>query len=230
MTIKNINSIFLIIFLTAAINAQNIKTQNINLGNFDDLVPLDVQVEKAEFLGQACIKVSKVTNKGYDEIPHSLVLLPNIEFTNGTIELELAAIPDPKAVESSRGFVGLAFHLDKENPESYECIYLRPTNGRADDQLRRNHSVQYVSHPEYPWYRLRKESPGFYESYVDLVPGEWTKVKIEVEGNKAKLYVHGNEQPTLIVNDLKKEGRGGIIGLWLHSTTIAYFSDLRITQ
>lgn len=38
-----------------------------------------------------------------------------------------------------------------------EAIYLRPTNGRADDQLRRNHAVQYISHPEHLWERLRAE-------------------------------------------------------------------------
>jgi hypothetical protein len=50
----------------------------------------------------------------------------------------------------------------------FECFYLRPTNGRADDQVRRNHSVQYISFRGFPWYRL--ESPEKYESYTDLVP------------------------------------------------------------
>ena len=95
----------------------------------------------------------------------------------------------------------------------YECIYLRPTQGRADDQLRRNHSVQYISHPEYPWERLRKENPSQYETYTDLVPGEWTKVKIEVKGNKARLWVNGSDQPTMLVNDLKLGDAQGPIAL-----------------
>jgi signal peptidase I len=41
---------------------------------------------------------------------------------------------------------------------------------------------------------LRKEFPEKYESYVDLVAGEWTRVKIEVRGEKARLYVNGVEQ------------------------------------
>jgi len=81
---------------------------------------------------------------------------------------------------------------------------IRPTNGRADDQLRRNHSAQYISFPDYEWQRLRAEAPGQYESYVDLVPGEWTRVKVEVSGVKARLYVHDASQPSLIVNDLKR--------------------------
>ena len=53
---------------------------------------------------------------------------------------------------------------------------LRPTNGRAEDQPRRNHSTQYVSEPDFPWQRLRQENPGVYETYTDLQPGVWTKI------------------------------------------------------
>jgi hypothetical protein len=38
-----------------------------------------------------------------------------------------------------------------------------------------------------------------YESYVDLQPGVWTEYRIQVEDRKARLYVHGAEQPCLIV-------------------------------
>jgi hypothetical protein len=75
-------------------------------------------------------------------------------------------------------------------------FYLRPTTGRAGDHERRNHSVQYISHPDWPWFRFRKERPSEHESYVDLVPGEWTKVRIEVGGERAQLYLHSNDQPT----------------------------------
>ena len=103
--------------------------------------------------------------------------------------------------------VGIAFRV-KEDLQTYDAFYLRPTNGRAEDQERRNHSVQYISHPDWPWFRLRKETPGKYESYVDLVPGQWTKIRIEVRGEQARLYVHDNEQPTLIVKDVKSGANG----------------------
>jgi hypothetical protein len=64
--------------------------------------------------------------------------------------------------------------------------YLCPTNGRAKDQERRNHAVQYVSHPDWPWFRLRKESPSKYEPYVDLRSGVWTRMKIEVQGDRGR--------------------------------------------
>jgi hypothetical protein len=156
------------------------------------------------------------------------VLISGSEFKNGTIELELAGEPAPDADPNMRGFVGVAFHIDPEDPQRYECFYLRPTNARADDQLRRNHSTQYVSHPEHPWYRLRQESPGVYESYVDLVPGAWTKIRIEVSGTRARLFLQDAEQPALIVHDLKLGESAGQVGLWLHSSTLAHFRDLTI--
>ena len=157
-----------------------------------------------------------------------LALVQELEFSNGTIEVELAGAPEPAAGESARGFVGIAFRL-QEDLQTYDAFYLRPTNGRAEDQERRNHSVQYISHPEWPWFRFRKETPSKYESYVDLVPGQWTKIRIEVDGERARLYVHGNEQPTLIVNDVKSgaDASGGV-ALWLEPGTVAHFRNLTV--
>jgi hypothetical protein len=118
----------------------------------------------------------------------------------------------------------------QEDRSRYECFYLRPTNGRAEDQLRRNHSAQYIAHPEFPWHRLRRETPGKYESYVDLVPGEWTKVKVVVSGRDARLFVHGADQPTLIVSDLKLDAAEGAVALWIGPGTEAHFSNLKVSQ
>src|SRR4029077_16728023 len=121
----------------------------------------------------------------------------------------------------------IAFRM-KDRGAKFECFYLRPTNGRAEDQLRRNHSVQYESFPEYPWYRLRKENPGVYESYADMEAGAWTKIRIEVTGAKARLYVNGAAEPSLVVNDLKMgEGRGDI-ALWTTTETDGYFPNLTV--
>ncbi len=107
---------------------------------------------------------------------------------------------------------------------------MRPTNGRAADQLRRNHSVQYVSEPEFTWHRLRDEAPGKYESYADLDAGAWTKMKIVVSGTTARLYVNGAEQPCLVVNDLKHGGGAGRIALWAHVETDAHFGTITVSD
>jgi hypothetical protein len=158
----------------------------------------------------------------------TLAVIEGSAFTNGVIEAEIAGEPAADAPEGARGFVGIAFRLGPDM-RTYDAFYLRPTNGRADDQVRRNHSAQYVSHPEWPWYRLRKEAPERYESYVDLEPGKWTRIRIEVQGERARLFVHGQSQPTLVVNDVKTgAAAGGAIALWINPGTVAHFRDLRI--
>ena len=157
-----------------------------------------------------------------------LAPLTGLDFSNGIIQAEIAGAPAPDAPEGARGFVGIAFRLQSDM-RTFDAFYLRPTNGRADDQERRNHAAQYIAHPDWPWFRLRKETPSRYESYVDLVTGAWTRIKIEVRGARARLYVHGQEQPTLVVNDLKSgaQGKGGV-ALWIDRGTIAHFRDLTV--
>jgi hypothetical protein len=157
----------------------------------------------------------------------SYAVVKDVSFRDGTIEVELAGQPAAGAGSGARGFIGIAFRLQGDG--AYEYVYLRPTNGRADDQVRRNHSTQYSSHPDFDFARSRQEAPEKYESYVDLEPGVWTRYKIEVEGRKVRLYVHGAEQPCLIVNDLKLEPRGGSVALWVGPGTEGYFSNLKIT-
>jgi hypothetical protein len=159
-----------------------------------------------------------------------LAWIKDLEFSNGVIDVEIAGEPAPDAPAGARGFVGIAFRVQRDN-ETYDAFYLRPTNGRADDQERRNHSAQYIAHPDWPWFRLRKETPSKYESYVDLEPGVWTKIRIDVRGAVARLFVHDHTQPTLVVNDVKSgaQGKGGV-ALWLDSGTIAHFRNLTVTS
>ena len=158
-----------------------------------------------------------------------LALVDGPAFGNGVIEAEIAGEPGPGASGGARGFVGIAFRV-QDDRRAYDAFYLRPTNGRADDQERRNHSTQYISHPDWPWDRLRQETPSRYESYVDLVAGAWTKVRIEVRGDKARLFVNGAGQPTLIVNDVKSgASASGKVALWLGPGTIAHFRALTVS-
>jgi hypothetical protein len=153
----------------------------------------------------------------------AIAILSGSDFKNGVIEAEIAGMPRKAAPQDMRGFVGIAFRV-QPGGLPFECFFLRPTNGRAEDQLRRNHSTQYISQPDFPWYRLREETPGVYESYTDLVPGAWTPIRIVVAGARAQLHVNHSEQPCLVVNDLKLGETQGQIALWIGAGTEAYFS------
>ena len=198
----------------------------VDLSDIDALQFHKTQGEWAAHNGFMALRVTEPENtRSSDEDKLVIIDMP---FTNGTIEVDISGEPEAGSFEGARGFVGIAFHADSSGRE-FEAFYIRPTNGRAEDQLRRNHATQYIAHPDWPWHRLREESPGVYESYADLVPGQWTAVKIIVDGDQGRLYLHGNEQPTLIINDLKLAGQSGAVALWIGPGTAAHFRNLRIT-
>jgi len=203
------------------------QERTIPLDHPNDLKPLKVKTETVTYKGRRALRVADAAPEAGDG--ERVVILNGTGFQDGVIEVDLTGEPGPGAGEGARGFVGVAFRVGPE-ARQYECIYLRPTNGRADDQVRRNHSVQYISFPEFPWQRLRQEFPEKYESYADLIPGEWTAVKIEVRGEKARLFLNGAPQPTLLVNDLKHGPSQGDIALWIGPGTVAHFSNLRVLK
>lgn len=173
------------------------------------------------------INDDSVIGKGNPSGGQSLAIVRGSDFKDGTIELDVVGWPRSGARPDTRGFVGLAFRV-KEHGSRFEAFYLRFTNGRADDQLRRNHTAQYVSEPDFPWFRLREENPGLYESYVDVEEKAWTTMKVVAAGTKARLYINGAAQPCLVVDDLKLGDSHGQIALWNGSDTEAYFSNLRV--
>ena len=186
----------------------------------------NVAVSKARHAGKAALRVVDLGPPDGDT--QKLVRLRGVQFGDGEIELWVSGAPTAGANAGAHGFVGLMFRLSDDGTEG-EGIYLRPTNGRTDDQERRNHAVQYFSAPDWPWQRLRRETPSRYETYADMEPDRWTRMRIVVAGDTARLFLDHNAQPTLIVKDLKggADRRGGV-ALWIGPGTSAHFSGVRI--
>jgi hypothetical protein len=208
-----------LLFISAALHAQEIP--------LTDPTVLDLRNTTARVTTWHNRSALDLTRKPGSSA-QQLAILRNHAFHNGTIEVDLAGALSKTADASDRGFIGIAFRMQSD-PSRYECFYIRPTNGRAQDQLRRNHSTQYISMPDWPWFRLRKESPGVYESYADMVEGEWIHMKIVVHGTEAALYLGNAAQPSLLVHDLKLGDTQGAIALWAEPTTDAYFANLKIS-
>ena len=188
----------------------------------DQLIPHKVKLESVDYLGKRAVKITEDGDVANGE---AYAVVKDAVFHNGSIEVELAGSPAGGAAAAARGFIGIAFRLQNGQ---FEYIYLRPTNGRADDQIRRNHSTQYSAHPNFSFAVARQQAPEKYESYVDLEPGAWTRYRITVEGTKARLYVHGASEPCLIVNDLKLGDSSGGVALWIGPGTEGYFAGLEI--
>lgn len=196
----------------------------------DGVDPVKTKADVATYRGRRAVRVINfdgLTASGTPAGAQAIAIVKASDVKDGTIEVDVAGLQREGAPPTTRGFVGIAFHV-QDHGSRYESIYLRMLNARADDQLQRNHSTQYVSQPDFTWQRLRKENPGVYESYVDLEPGGWTRMKIVVVGTKASLYVNGGDQPCLIVNDLKLGETHGQVALWTGSNTEAYFSNLTV--
>jgi len=192
----------------------------------DKLQVLNGTVEKARHQGREAVKLTIAKGKE-DSDEDMMAIVPGTDFQDGTLEVDVSGAPRAGAEPSAKGFIGLAFRV--KDGENFELLYIRPVNGRLQNQAMRNHSTQYVSAPNFGWRKLREESPWVYESYTDLEPGKWTHLKIVVAGEKAQLYVNGAKQPTLIVNDLKRGKSRGAVALWSHCTTDAYFANLKVT-
>jgi len=151
------------------------------------------------------------------------VWLEGVSFAAGTIEFEVRG----KDV-FQKSFVGAAFHgLDDA---TFEAVYFRPFNFRSTDPARVVHAVQYVSHPDNTWQKLRAEKPDQYEKPVKPVPDPngWFHARIVVEANKISVYVDGASEPCLTVDSLS--GRGsGLVGLMVGNGSGGDFADFKIT-
>jgi len=211
--------------LAALLGISQAQTKSVPLDPLNGLKPLNVKAESVTYRGRKSVRITDASASAPDGA--RLAIVSGTDFADGVIEAELTGDALPGMPDTVRGFTGIAFRVSPDGAQ-YECLYLRPKNGRSEDQLQRNHSTQYISAPDFPWQRLRSETPGKYESYVDLEPGAWTKVKIDVRGDKARLYVNGAIQPALIVDDLKRGKSKGAVALWIGPGVIAHFAQLRI--
>ena len=215
--------VFAIAMIWAGVGQATPDAQTFGLSDTKDLVLLNVKAEAVEYKGRKAVRLTKDAQKG------GFALLRGTDFQDGTIEADIALkITTPPGVRMP-GFVGIAFRA-RPDASQYELFYLRPGNSHAEDQAMRNHSVQYTSEPDFGWYKLRREWPSVYETYVELQTETWTKVRIEVKGRSAKLFLNGSENPALVVDGLKGQDLRGGVALWAYQGEEAYFSNLRVTN
>jgi hypothetical protein len=199
-------------------------TQTFTLSDTKDLIEQGLHAEPVDYLGRKAIRLTRPGEDGA-----GLALLKGSQFHDGTIEVDIATKITAPPGHRMPGFTGIAFRTAPD-ASSYELFYLRPGNSHADDQAMRNHSVQYISVPDFPWEKLRRQWPSIYESWAELQPDQWTHVKIDVHGRQARLFLNNSPNPSLTINGLKGDSLDGAIGLWGYTREEAYFSNLKITS
>jgi len=184
--------------------------------------PKDVQV-----FNRRVSSLSDGTRKGLrlSENPgDGVAYLRGIELGNGTIEFDLKG----KDVQG-QSFVGVAFH--GVDSSTYDAIYFRPFNFKAEDPARRSHAVQYISHPTYTWQKLRAERPGIFEQPVNPAPdpNAWFHVRVVVASPKVSVFVGDAKEPCLVVTRLN-DRTNGLVGLWVGNNSGGDFADLKIVS
>lgn len=198
----------------------------------DQFKLLGVTMKEVTYKGGKAFEVRMPTSSYQDPAKEALAdrnfmaWLP-IEFGDGTIEVDVASDLAPDAPDYARGFVGLAYRIDGAG--RFENLYLRPTNSVADDQVRRNHTIQYAAYPDFRFDALRRDFPAKYETYASIDTGRWIHLKLVVKGMTARLYLDGSTRPAFVVTDMKLPAtQHGGVGVWIESGTIAHFRNLRV--
>jgi hypothetical protein len=153
-----------------------------------------------------------------------LAWLKGQTFSTGTLELEIKG----KDI-LQKSFVGVAFH--GVNDSTYEAVYFRPFNFHSKDSIRRIHAVQYVSHPKYPWYKLRDEHNGVYEKGITPAPDPngWFHARIDVTSTEVLVYVNRATTPSLRVSRLTLSNDGAV-GVWVGEGSGGEFAKFKITK
>ena len=210
--IKKLFTVVLVLFLFSMTLWQETLKMHVHKFADNDLENnWTVKTKAAEIIqykGKTALRLKKGPGQG-------IAYLKGVEFVNGTIELDIAAIPR---------FTGIVFRL--QDDQTYEGIYFRPQNSR--NPAKGNNTVQYISHPENTWFCLRKNFPGKYEAAADIPPDEWFHVKVEVIGLEAKVYVNQSETPCLVVKDLLHGTSKGKVGVFCGNTSGGTFANFTV--
>lgn len=156
--------------------------------------------------------------------------LKNSDFENGTIEVKvLSRIQKNTPYPDSWGFIGLAFRITGKD-SAFESMYIRPKVGRSANADVKNEAVQYYSFPDYKMDNIGNTPGGPFEASADIGLNEWITLRIEVQGQRATLYVNDKKEPVLTIKNMKGNLKSGAIGLWVDIGTEGYFKDLKITE
>ena len=196
--------------------------------NAENFQAIHTSVENALLDGESVLRVVKSEKvEFFDEDTYARLL--DFNFHNGTICVEMRSSLLPDAPEFARGFIGIVFRINRDNSE-FESYYVRPTNGRHPDPVRRAHGSQYFSYPGYTFAYFREHGSSGYEAPCDIGLDEWIALKAVIQDGTAAFYVNAMDKPVLVVEDLKHgtDARGGI-GFYVDIGTEAFFRNLQLT-
>lgn len=190
--------------------------------------PINVDSRLVNLNGEIVSRVVK-SNKIMEFDENTYAKLADNSFHNGIIEVKILSKLLPDAPDFARGFIGITFRVN-EDDSKFESFYIRPTNGRVDDSVRKNRAIQYFSYPKYTFEYFRKKGIIDYEGSADIGLNEWITLRAVINGARGEFYLNHEENPVLVVENMKHGDSKGAIGLFVDIGTEGFFKDLRITS
>ena len=208
--------VFTLIVLPCLLFSQRQQTLELtNLYKKEKLKSVNREIKIVSGDSGAYLKISESKKEG-------IIWLPVKDFKNGTIEIEMRG----KDV-FQRSFIGIAFHGVDDS--KYDAVYCRPFNFFAKDSVRRIHAVQYISHPDFTWEKLRKERNAVFEKEIinPPNPNEWFIMKLVIDSTTVKAYINNANAPSLIIEKLNNR-TSGKIGLFTADSSGGDFKIIKI--
>ena len=179
----------------------------------------DAIAQPAELDGRQVVRLIATGDSANGDV--GLARPIGLTFSTGTIEVDLKG-------QSVRGrsFLGVAFNVVDE--KTFEAIYFRPFNFKADEPFG-SRSVQYISWPTNTWEHLRKNSPGQFERTVTPIPDPdgWFHAQIEVTDTRVRVFVNHAREPSLVVKRLPAADAPRAVALFVDSAD-GFYADFTV--
>ena len=141
------------------------------------------------------------------------IVLTDVLLENGTIEFDIN-FPDQRA------FPGIGFRW--EDKDNHEIIYFRPGSSGDPDALQYNP----VFNGRGAWQLYHGKG---YTDSLTFKYDEWQHIKLEISGDKARLFWDDRELPALSVVELKRAPKEGKITLRAMGAPV-HFANFQYTK
>jgi hypothetical protein len=211
------NTLLFLSLITTSIFAQKQQSFNLfDLQNQGKLTVINRKIEAVEEQGNKFVRLSEGSKEG-------VIWLPVKNFQNGILEIEMRG----KDI-LQRSFIGLIFH--GQNDSTYDAVYCRPFNFFAKDSVRKIHAVQYISHPNFTWKKLRETRNGEFEKEIISPPDPngWFTMKIVIENKSVKAYINQDAKPSLSVEKLTNT-QNGKVGIFVGDGSGGDFRNVKVS-
>lgn len=180
--------------------------------------------DNLEVVNRDILSISDHSLQLNNKVGDGLAIIEDVNFSKGVIELEIKGENNP-----GKSFVGFAFNI--QNDSTYEAVYFRPFNFQSPEQIRREHSMQYISHPKNTWRYLRTNFEGQYEAVFPRKPdpNDWFEVSIEVSEKEVVVFDKNTDTELLRVERIETQ-KSDSVGFWTGFDSKGEFRNLRINK